>query len=124
MATRVTADEVEEIIDTDLGSSRIEAFITGANEMVNEFLTGQGLSDSLLKEIERWLAAHYIAATFERQATKEKAGPVEQQFSDVFGENLKSTTYGQTAAQLDPTNKLSNAGKKAINVIAVNEDYS
>ena len=121
MALRVTPDEVKEIIDTDLTDPRITAFITGANAVVEDRLVGKGLSTSLLKEIERWLAAHYIAANIERQAIQEKAGPASQSFANIFGKHLLSTTYGQTAAELDSTGTLASAGKKAIVFKAISE---
>jgi len=121
---RVTAAEVKEILDTTLTDARVDAFIIAASAAVDEMLGNSNLGATLLKEIERWLAAHYIVATIERQATHEKAGPVEQRFADVFGQYLLSTTYGQTAAQLDTTGTLSNAGKKVPNLKAINEDYS
>lgn len=123
MATRIDPDGVKEIIDTDLTDPRIQAFIDGANQIVTKVLGSEGLTEALLKEIERWLSAHYIAATFERQAIHEVAGPAEQKFSDVFKSGLDSTTYGQTAKSLDPTGGLSNLGMKTVSIIAINEDY-
>lgn len=120
MALRVTPDEVKEIIDTDLTDPRITAFITGANQVVTTLLADDHEAD-VLKEIERWLSAHNIATTIERQAIHEVAGPAEQRFSDVFGKYLESTTYGQTASALDTTGKLSSLGKKKITFKAINE---
>lgn len=116
---RVNANEVKEIIDTELTDSRIQAFILGANELVTHHL-GDDLEESLLKEIERWVAAHFMTS-FERQAIEEKAGPVEQKFSDVFGMGLESSTYGQTAKSLDPTGKLAVLGKKTIQLISISQ---
>lgn len=123
MANRVTADDVKEILDTDLTDTRIDAFITGANVFVTKILGNKNLGVDLLKEIERWLSAHYIAATINRQAIEQVAGPVEQKFSDVFGKNLDSTTYGQTAQGLDPTGLLAKAGMKTVSFKAINENY-
>lgn len=121
MALRVTPEEVQEIIDTELTDPRITAFITSANQVVTNLLSNDHESDTL-KEIERWLAAHYIAATIERQAIHEKAGPAEQRFADVFGKRLESTTYGQTAAGLDTTGKLASLGLRKISFKAVSEE--
>lgn len=121
MATRVTPAEVKDIIDTDLTDLRIQAMIDGANQIITKVLGSAGLAEELLKEIERWLSAHYIAATFERQAIHEVAGPAEQKFSDVFKAGLDSTTYGQTAKGLDPTGALADMGMKTIKLIAISE---
>jgi hypothetical protein len=122
MAIRVTTDEVKEIIDTDLTDPRITAFITGASTVIDTNLADQNLDAAVLKEIERWLSAHYIALAFERQAIHEKAGPAEQRFADVFGMYLEDTTYGQTASSLDPTGILAGLGKKKIQFKAVSEE--
>ena len=103
---RVTALMVQEIIDTELSESRVKIFIAGASKMVDNTLVGKGLDEDTLIEIERWLAAHNIAATFERQAIHEKAGPAEQRFPDIFGQGLLSTTWGQMAVALDTTGTL------------------
>ena len=103
---RVTALMVQEIIDTELTESRVKIFIAGASKMVDNTLVGKGLDEDTLIEIERWLAAHNIAATFERQAIHEKAGPAEQRFPDIFGQGLLSTTWGQMAVALDTTGTL------------------
>jgi len=103
---RVTALMVQEIIDTQLPESRVEIFIAGASKMVDNVLVGKGLDDDTLIEIERWLSAHNIAATFERQAIHEKAGPAEQRFADIFGQGLLSTTWGQMAVALDTSETL------------------
>lgn len=120
---RVTASEVKDIIDTDLIDARVNAYINSANILVNEVLVNEGLSDALLTEIERWLAAHYITCN-ERQAIQQVAGPAEQRFSDVFGKHLLSSTFGQTAAQLDTTGKLAKLGQKTVTLKAISEDES
>lgn len=120
---RITAPEVKEIIDTDFPDHRIEVFIQGASKLIDNKLVGQGLDDATLQEIERWLAAHYIAVTSDRQAIQEIAGPVEQRFSDIFGQFLLATTWGQTAISLDPTGILQDIadGRRSIKLIAIPE---
>lgn len=121
MANRVNAEEVKEIIDTELSDTRIGAFITAANTLINDKLLNKGLASSTLKEIERWLAAHYISASIERQAIEEEAGPASQKFSDFFSQGLNSTTYGQTARTLDPSGTLTSLDLKTINLKAIPE---
>lgn len=117
---RITPTDVTDIIDTDLSDTRLGSFIAGAHQAVQAQLKDAGLDEELLKEIERWLSAHYVTA-FERQAIQEKAGPVEQRFSDAFGMGLDSSTYGQTAKSLDPTGRLAVLGKKTIQLISISE---
>ena len=122
MAARVDADDVKLIIDTDLTDARIDAFINGAHAVVEKTLADESLGESLLKEIERWLSAHYIAAVIERQAIHEKAGPAEQRFADVFGKLLESTTYGQTAMGLDTSGLLASSGRRAVVLLSIDEE--
>lgn len=112
---RVTAADVKAILDdTTLKESTINVFITSAHTMVDEVL-GTGETD-VLKEIERWLTAHMIVVTRERQAIREEAGTVRIDYSGVFGAGLNSTTYGQMVLALDTTKAMSSlagTGKSA-----------
>ena len=106
MAVRVTATDVKAIIDTELTDLQVSAYITSANVMVNTAL-GTGTTD-ILREIERWISAHMIASTKERQALKEEAGTAKIEYTGKYGEFLRSTSYGQMALALDTTNVLAN----------------
>lgn len=103
---RTTPDKVRRILDTDLDNPHIEAYIEGANQLVTAILEGKNLTDELMENIERWLTAHMIASTRDREAIMQKAGPAEQRFSDIFEKRLDSTSYGQMAIALDPTGGL------------------
>ena len=66
MANRVNVNEVKEILNTSIDELNITAFIKAANLTVTELLgSDTTLSDDQLKEIERFLAAHFIACTRE-----------------------------------------------------------
>jgi len=119
---RTNVDAVTEILDnTELSEDIIESFINSANVFVTNALGTKGLTVAVLTEIERWLAAHMIVATRERQSVKEEAGTAKIQWAGVWGSGLLSTTYGQTAVALDTSNTLTaiakikgNASVKAI----------
>lgn len=123
MANRVTVAELKEIIDLDstLTDARITVFITQANLMVNAALSSQGLSETILKEIERNIAAHFIRV-LDPQAISERAGEVSVTYAGTFGEGLKGTHYGQMALLLDTSGKLARAGQKRGSFAVV--DYS
>ena len=55
---RVIDAEIKEIIDTTIDT---DPFIEAANLVVTARLANQGIGDDLLKEIERWFAAHLVA---------------------------------------------------------------
>lgn len=103
---RTDADKVRWILETDLETVDIDAYIEGATALIDREFENKGVSETLLENIERWLTAHMIAATRERQAIEQKAGPAEQKFTDVYHRGLDSTSYGQMAMALDPTGTL------------------
>lgn len=115
MANRVTTIEVKEIITTT--RIDIDAFITAANSLVTEVLGGEGLGTTRLKEIERWLSAHFLthAGTDKTvgQVVEEQIGETRRRFSEgqaSFGK-LDSSRYGKMALLLDTTGKLAGLGK-------------
>lgn len=114
MTNRVTTTEVKEIISTNRVD--IDAFILAANSLVTDVLGGEGLSATRLKEIERWLSAHFISQAGSDkqpgQVIEEQIGETRRRFSErQIKENLSSTRYGQTALMLDTTGKLAGLGK-------------
>lgn len=119
MSVRVTATEVKEIIETDITDSTIDVYITSANALVNKALGTSSLGMALLKEIERWLTAHMIASTKERQTKKEEAGTAKVEYTGDYGEGLASTSYGQMVMGLDTTGGMAKLGKKVIMLKAI-----
>ena len=118
---RTDADKVKMILETDLSDPIIDAYIEGATELVTSLLDDKGLTDDLMENIERWLTAHMITVTRSREAIRQKAGPAEQEFSDVFEKRLDSTSYGQMAMALDPTGTLAdlNAHRRPMRIHAI-----
>lgn len=137
MANRVTSAEVKEILVTALTGTQLDPFITAANAIVTEKLGDSGLGDTLLKEIERWLSAHFIyisnpsysstAKNARGSVISEKVGDATIEYADISRGKysnlglLSSTIYGQQAIVIDLTGTLANLGKKraSINVLDV-----
>ncbi len=112
---RVEPHEVKEIIET--ARVDIEAFITASNSLVTDVLGDEGLGTVRLKEIERWLAAHFLshAGTDKTvgQVVEEQIGDTRRRFSDgqaAFGK-LDSSRYGKMALLLDTSGKLAGLGR-------------
>lgn len=103
---RATVDQVRAIITTELEDSAIEAYLESASNMVGEWFSGVSATETLLTEIERWVTAHLIAMSKERQAKEEGAGGAYIKYVGLYGTGLKTTTYGQTAIEIDVTNTL------------------
>lgn len=108
MAIRVTEADVKEIIATD---EHCEPFITIASMIVDDKLVGQGLSDDRLFEIERWLAAHFVAIKDPRQTSESIAG-ASANFGASLGKGLDATSYGQQVKLLDTTGILERVGQR------------
>jgi hypothetical protein len=81
------------------------------------------LTTDHLKEIERWVSAHLVACSIERQAGKEKIGTTAVDFvgsqQGSSGMSWSLTTYGQQVLVLDTTGILANAGKRKARVDTV-----
>jgi len=105
MAFRVTVDDVKVIFETSLKADNIEAFIRGANVLINDNLTGKGLAADTLKEIERNVAASF-ASQMDPLAKSEKIGDVQNQY--IFN---SVDPYMNMAKKLDTTGILASLGK-------------
>ena len=108
---RVTSLEVKEIIVTDLVT--LDAFILSATVIVDQIEAGSSLSGAHLKEIERWLSAHFTALNSETagRLTSEKAGDeYEAKFEGSLGKGFESTVFGQQALSLDTSGYLKSVG--------------
>jgi hypothetical protein len=119
MAVRVTATEVKSILETEttLTDAQVTAIIVSANVMVDTVL-GTGTT-TILKEIERWLSAHMVAISKERQALKEEAGGAAITYTGAYGLGLKSTSYGQMVLTLDTSGAFADLGIKSASLKAI-----
>ena len=104
---RITIEDLELILDdTNLSDTVLEAYIDSANAFVTAHLSGEGLSTALLAEIEKWIAAHMISSTRERQSKKEEAGGAKIEYTGYWTLGLNGTSYGQMAVALDTSGVL------------------
>lgn len=118
MAVRVVAADVSAILDgTELTPTEIGVYIVSANALINEAL-GTGTT-SILFEIERWLTAHMVTISRERQEKKAEAGGAKVEYSEIFGKGLNSTTFGQMVVALDTTGKMASLMLKNATIYAV-----
>jgi hypothetical protein len=108
---RTTVDDVINILDnTSLDDDVIEGYINSANVFVTATL-GTTLTVAVLTEIEKWIAAHMITMTRERQSKEEDAGSAKIKWSGEWGKGLLFTSYGQMAVSMDTTGALNNIAK-------------
>lgn len=102
---RVTEAEVKKIISTTLTDEEVTPFLSSANVLITDVLTDEGYGDATLKEIEKWLAAHFVAIR-DPQVAKEKIGDVDAAYQGKTGLGLNHTSYGQQVMILDHHGKL------------------
>ena len=110
MTNRATANEVLAIVATD--KTDIEPYIEAANQLVTELLSSSGFSDDRLKEIERWLAAHFLSVsdTGGGAITEHETGDTRVRYQSVSGENLRNTSYGSQVLLLDTSGAFARLG--------------
>ena len=114
MAIRVNVPEVKEIIDLDdsITNAQIQAFIIVANRVVEDQLIGEGINVDTLKEIERWLTAHFLTVRDPRLKSSRIGDSKDEYAMSKLGSNLDGSMYGQQVKMLDSSNTLANIGKK------------
>jgi len=117
MANRVTLAEVDEIFERDatvVTDLQAVAFMNLANMVVTVNLVDDEdltvvFADLELKEIERWLSAHFMAMK-DRRVSSESAGGVSASYVGSYGLGLDGSTYGQQVKMLDRSGSLALLG--------------
>lgn len=106
MANRVTDPEVRAIIPST-SFDDLTPFIDSANVLVNRVAAspcGSGLSDTTLKEIEKWLSAHFAsvsdpALSIVSESVKGSSTTISRGNSSSM-DGIMGTQYGQMANSL------------------------
>lgn len=108
MVARVTAEAVQEVINTSIDANVILTnMIDTANVLVDTYLEPAGLDETVLAKIELYLAAHFVALTEEGGGiTRSKLGDADESYANIFEEGFRSTRFGQTALALDSSGTL------------------
>lgn len=119
---RTTQVDVRAVISTGLEDSEIQSLIALANRQITATLSAAGLTDALLKDIETWLAAHFIAIGKERQTEEERVDDIWVLHQGIFGEGLRGTTYGQMVLMLDTSGLFDTATKRKVSFHAIPQD--
>lgn len=116
MVARVNAEEVKEVVSTSLSNDTIlGSMIDTANVLVDTHLLGEGHSDDVLKKIELYLAAHFVALTEEGGGiTRARLGEADESYANVYGTGLNSTRFGQTALSLDSSGVLASVAQATL----------
>ena len=112
---RVLGAEVRQIIKLSVASvpdTTLDEQIAVANRLTSDLLSTKGLSDDRLKDIEKYLSAHF-AALYDREAmsAEKKIGDAASEYylTNAVGKYLDLTVWGQMAKVLDTSNTLAGA---------------
>lgn len=111
---RVTATEVKVVIPTELTDAAVDTFIGVATDLVDGLLGSSGLGSTRLKNIELYLAAHFVALRDQdlgMMGAQWVGSEAKVEYDGQFGKALELTRYGQMAQTLDTTGSLSTLGK-------------
>lgn len=119
---RTTADNVNEVIQSALEDADITALIEHANRIVTARLSGEGLTTTVLTDIETWLTAHLIATGKERAPVSEKIDDTWLTYLQYSTkEFLLSTSYGQMVLLFDTSGKMQEASKQQASITAIKQ---
>jgi len=112
MALRTSAPEVCAIIETDLNADAVLPFIIPASALVDQHLVDftPAINDDLLRQIETYLAAHFLSL-FDPRAESETADGVKFVYEGKTDMALDASKYGQMAQVLDPSGRLKQLSK-------------
>ena len=112
MALRCTVAEIQDTLDTSLSVAQLLVCMGTASTLVDTYLASSTLSLALLKEIERYLSAHFVCIRepLFTEARSQGEGFTFQRAKAEGG--LKETSYGRQALLLDSTGILEGLGTK------------
>jgi hypothetical protein len=122
---RVSKTDVKAIMDTDV---ELNAFIIAADLVIDDLLLDQGYSGAHLKEIARWLSAHF-ACTLDPRVESEKVAGADVKYAfpilrSAAGLGLNASPYGQQVLVLDTSGALNDVGKVASVIESIPTKYS
>ena len=102
---RTTTSRVCSVMDTTLTENEVSPFVETANLMVTAYLASTDQTADALREVETYLAAHFVSLR-DRLVKSEAAGGVRFDYQGETGMGLDSSHYGQTAKLLDSSGVL------------------
>lgn len=113
---RTTDAAVKAIIDTQRDTT---PFIATASRMVDQYALAVvnviAANDPLLADIECYWAAHLVAVTEPRVSRKRLGETTLEYQQGKLDMGLKSTFYGQTVLDLDPTGVIASNNQNILN---------
>ena len=116
---RTSSALVEQIWQQDTNVSNFGPFIIAANIVVTNAFANKSVDASILKEIERWLSAHF-ATVLEPSVLEEEHDEAKLKYAlPKMGDGLQASMYGKMALSLDPVGALLEIGKRSATIEAI-----
>lgn len=109
---RVSEDDLAAILDVPPsniadGTVQLTAFLQDAELIVTETLYGQGMTDSRLAIVQKYIAAHLYTIAKERGGiARDKVGEAMTDYVTAKGSGFHSTHFGTMALGFDTTGLL------------------
>ena len=91
--------------------AQLSAFVNSAHYLIQANLLSSGLSNDILTEIHKYLAAHF-ASLRDQRIESERVADVSMKYQGKTDMGLNATFYGQTALMLDTSGSLANLALK------------
>jgi hypothetical protein len=110
---RTDAASIAAIIEVD-DSIDLTPFIDAANELVTECCLNAGYTDTRLKMIETWLAAHFYTTIDPRSSSESVGGAISNSYQSAVTYGFSTSHYGQQAMRLDSAGGLAALDKKIL----------
>lgn len=112
MPLRTSSDNVRDLLQDD--NADVFTFILVANDIVDTYLIGSGISDKMLGRIESFLACHFYLLS-NPEVTREEYDKARFQYvQGKVDEGFRATKWGQMAIALDSTGTLLGANKTRV----------
>lgn len=100
MTSRITTQDVREILDTEVSEESLHAFIEDAHLVVNQRIAPYTDDSNALSAVETYLAAH-IATSKEPRVQSASHESVSFEYAEEQGQK-----YWHNAIMMDPTGRL------------------
>lgn len=115
MAARVTDSEVRSVAGENSTVDPSLAIRT-ANNMVDVHLGSSSLSVDTLRDIELYLAAHFLSlSTRDGPLAAASLGDSTERYHNIYAAGLRATRFGAQAILMDTTGKLAQIADQAEN---------
>lgn len=107
MALLVTAADVKAIYETDRDDVAVQPFLDAADALASAQLTGKGLTNATLKQVQCYLAAHFLFVTDTGVHEALRVEDVSERFTDNWRRpGLLDSRWGRMAVALDSSGTL------------------